>query len=284
VNFLAAVVLLRLVRGARDGFGFMSAAGTGALIGLAVITKSTALPLIALGPLAYAVAGQAKGESSRKLFASTGVMVAAMGAVCLPWFTRNLVIYGDPLAMKAFNGIFTQQLTDRARPEWFFVLGAADMAYWTKMVAPYTWKTAIGGFGHLTPDRFMPIWVYRAYYVPAILAFAGLVVFSDAKTEGARELAPWQRKTLGVFVAGIFLMVLGYLQFNITYFQSQARYLFLVLPAMANLYLLGLGRVMPRGARDIVRGALVGSLAILTVAALIWWVMPHNALRHAVPM
>lgn len=274
VNLLAACVLLRLVRSSRDGFGFAASAWTGALIGLAVITKSTAVPLVAVGPLACVLAAHSRGESARRTVGTVGTMVLAIGAVSLPWLVRNIMLYGDPFAMKAFNEVFTKGLTDRPRPEWFLPMGAADMAYWTKLVAPWTWRTFIGGFGHLTPDRFMPKEVYQAYVVPTILSAIGLVIFADVERDGARGLEEWRRRLLGVLVVGMFLVFLGYIEFNVTYFQAQARYLFLMLPAIAVLYLVGLGRVVPLRARTAVLGGFVGSLAALSAAALVLWVMP----------
>jgi len=265
-NLVAAWVLLRLLRGSRDGFSVAGSALTGGLIGLALLSKSTALPLVAVGPLAVAIASRARQTPSRAAFACSAIMVAAAAAVYAPWLTRNLTLYGDPLGVGRFNEVF---LKDRPTAFTFFPDGPASPNYWLVLVGPYTWKTLLGAFGHLSLDEcFLPIWIYRAAAVPAIVAVFGLLMFLDLAHEGAREMAEGHRKFLGVLVVGIFLVFLAYLQFNVTYFQAQARYLFLMLPAMAALYVAGLWRVSPGPLRPWVLGTHTTLLLATSVAAL----------------
>ncbi|HQK96209.1 MAG TPA: hypothetical protein PLD23_22115, partial [Armatimonadota bacterium] len=57
--------------------------------------------------------------------------------------------------------------------------------------------------------------------------------------------------------------------FNVTYFQAQARYLFLMLPAMASLYVAGLWRVSPGPLRPWVLGMHTVLLVATSVYALV---------------
>jgi len=263
-NLVAACVLLRLLRGSRDGFGVVDSALTGGLIGLALLSKSTALPLVAVGPLAVAIASRARQAPSRVAFTCSAAMVVAAAVVYAPWLARNLALYGDPLGVGRFNEVF---LKDRPTAFTFFPDGPASASYWMVLVGPYTWKTLVGAFGHLSlADCFLPIWIYRAAAVPAIVAAFGMLMFLDLAHEGAREMAEGHRKFLGVLVVGVFLVFLAYLQFNVTYFQAQARYLFLMLPAMAALYVAGLWRVSPGPLRPWV----LGTHTLLLVAASVY--------------
>lgn len=71
------------------------------LVGLALITKTTALALLPTILVAIFLTKSAR-PSKTNLLAS----VAIVGLIVAPWWLRNLSLYHDPLALRAFNDAF----------------------------------------------------------------------------------------------------------------------------------------------------------------------------------
>jgi 4-amino-4-deoxy-L-arabinose transferase-like glycosyltransferase len=228
---LCTWVLALCAKGVRDGWTTMLAVEVGFLTGLALLTKTTAL---ALAPILLLVAFIK--QPSRPTPAMVGVCAAACVLVVAPWWARNQVLYGDPLALKVFNQAFAnspkketiEQVITATNPD-----ASPALTYWKDWVGWWTARSFFGTFGYM--DIWMnehgtaftsakaPNTLYRMLLAGTILCFLGWLL-SLKKTE-------WKESTSVQAINGAFILVavLLFLKFNTEYFQAQGRY---VLPAI----------------------------------------------------
>lgn len=189
-TFLLCLILLQ------EGLAHKRAAHIGFVWSLALLTKSTAL---ALGPvLGLALVMGATNEENKQekigalaqQIGRAGLIVGAFVFVIAGWwFIRNQILYGDPLAARAFHQLFKQ---DRATPEYFISqLGLSGSAYFS-LVIVHTLFSFWGVYGQAN------VWNPESYYLLGfgiwLGALAGLVrqiiypqcseiIFSEAKSE-----------------------------------------------------------------------------------------------------
>jgi len=85
----------------RQGWNLRLAIAAGTLVGLGILTKTTAVALLPI--LLLAVALPQKQRPTWGMFAVAAVILAILA---VPWLVRNQQEYGDPLALKVFNSAF----------------------------------------------------------------------------------------------------------------------------------------------------------------------------------
>jgi 4-amino-4-deoxy-L-arabinose transferase-like glycosyltransferase len=252
---LCSWTLAVAARGIRDGWTIRLAVGTGILCGLALLTKTTAIALIPALLLGQLLAGAKSGALSLKpLFVAVSIAIL----FAIPWWIRNQVLYGDPLAVKAFNDAFI------GSPKAIeFIRMTGVFGYWTGAsslgvgVLNWTMRSFLGMFGYM--NVFLPMPLYTAFYVLlGILTIGRLAAFR--RPEMAESHGP---RLLGTI---FFLLILAfYLRFNSEYFQAQARYLF---PALAPISLfLGIGLCALGGKRPWLA---IGAYIVAFVALNAW--------------
>ncbi len=219
-----------VARAGRIGWNAKLAISLGLVVGVALLTKSTAL---ALGPAAL-VALALSRPLPKPL-----VWVLALGIPLLlaaPWFVRNTQLYGDPLGMSVFRSAFTG--TAQAK-DLVARLGASN--YWLMGVGLWTAQSFIGTFGYM--DLFMPLEVVALGWAFLLAAFVGWVLSMRRGGEARAVSVP----TNGMLATLTIVVALLFVQFNMTYFQGQARYLYPALPAIALGTAFGVRRLL--GAR-----------------------------------
>lgn len=209
---LCSWCLALFARYLRLGWTPLRAAGAGALVGFALLTKTTAIALLV--PFAVAVLASKPRPAWR--VAAVGAAVSLL--VPLGWWIRNTQLYGDPLAIRAFGDAFSGTAQAKTFIEAF---GAFD--YWFDWVGWWTARSFVGVFGYM--DIFLPSPVYA---VLLVVFAAGLVSWL---VDFAREVKPSPERTSRLVNLLFALFVLAFfLRFNAQYFQGQGRYL---MPAVA---------------------------------------------------
>ena len=249
-------------KGIRHGWNLKLALACGAVAGLGLLTKTTALALIPTIAAAL-VATRLWGEGRP----SMGVWAVCLGLPVLigsPWMARNQSLYGDPFAISAFTEAFVGspkpqavvipariqtdpvynaaafriaeanpdigpvELVDRVYDEVGFT-PAAHYDYWANWVGWWTARSFVGTFGYM--DIFMLERTYRLVFAFLGLAGLGWLLSLRGLDDGsARAL----HVTGGVLLA---VVVVLFVRFNLQYFQGQGRYIY---PAVAPIAL-GLG-------------------------------------------
>lgn len=213
----------------------------GALLGLAFLTKTTALALVPTLIVVLFLKSEFR-PGMAKVAASVGIALLFVA----PWWARNQSLYHDPLAIKAFSNAFKMsaqketivqviQMRDPGAP--------AELTYWKDWVGWFTARSFVGTFGYMdiwlnesgTAQGRGPNTLYR-FFIALILGLlaASLVALSR---ERDRLLTPVHVMN-AVFFAVVALL---FVRFNMQYFQAQGRYL---LPAIGPISLaIGMGAI-----------------------------------------
>jgi len=210
-------------RSVRQGWTWNRIIAVGILTGAAILTKSTGVALVPV-VLAAAFISQPKRATWAQLGAAAGIALVMV----LPWWARNQSLYGDPLAIKAFNQAFV------GSPHASLFIGQfGAYGYWVDWVGWWTARSFFGVFGYM--DLFLGDTLYRLLLAGTLVLVLGWVL-SLGKPDW-RESARAQWLNCG-FAAIVFLL---FVRFNMQYFQAQARYLF---PAIGPIAMgLGIGLV-----------------------------------------
>jgi 4-amino-4-deoxy-L-arabinose transferase-like glycosyltransferase len=235
-------------KGVRDGWNLKLAAATGLTMGLAFLTKTTSVALLPVVALACFLTASNDGrlfQWNKGALRVAGVALGVALLLGLPWWIRNQSLYGDPLAMTAFNQAFvgspqTSEMMQRA---------GGPFPYWVKGVGQGTMCSFFGVFGYW--DVWMDSLTYYALGVCALI----LAVGWGFSLRGRRADRPLH------LLNGLFLLfiVAAFVRFNLQYFQAQGRYL---LPALGPIAV-GLGAGLVFLARKKAELAAVAAAALL---------------------
>jgi 4-amino-4-deoxy-L-arabinose transferase-like glycosyltransferase len=224
---LCAWTIALAARGVKEGWNLKLAIGIGALTGLAILTKTTAVALLP------ALLCAALISSPRPKAIWIAACIAAVAVVSAPWLIRNQSLYGDPLAISAFNEAFKNSPSRELITQVATVQNVGkdpNFAYWTDWVGWWTARSFFGAFGYM--DIFLnelgvpmtsprnPNALYRMLLALGIVVL-GLWAFALKRQEWSEHRR--NHILLGTFFA---VVVILFIRFNMQYFQGQARYLF----------------------------------------------------------
>jgi 4-amino-4-deoxy-L-arabinose transferase-like glycosyltransferase len=201
----------------RQGWSLKLSVAAGVLVGLGLLTKTTALALVPILLVATLLP-----QKKRPTIAMTAAAAAAIVILAGPWLVRNQMVYGDPLALGVFKEAFTG--TAQAKD---LISGMGGSTYWKDMVGWWTARSFFGVFGYMdiwlnetgTPGGGKDI-VYR------LLLAIGLILIAAWVASFFRS--DWKESRAVQIVNACFLVVvvLLFISFNKTYFQAQGRYLY----------------------------------------------------------
>lgn len=197
------------------------AAVTGGVLGAAVLTQVTALPLTALLLLSMLVAAIIRRDWLSPLLAFCGSTV-----VCGWWFIRNAVLYGDPLATMATDANMRATLPGlnvvRSPPS----LSLAVIRHMIPYAEHSFWYSA--GWDQLLLPRSVDdvLWI-----------FAGVSILATLSAYRGLHLA---------FVAGVIASIVAWLLIIRSATHGQGRYLLTGVTAWATLLVTGITRIGPR--------------------------------------
>jgi 4-amino-4-deoxy-L-arabinose transferase-like glycosyltransferase len=214
--------LALVARGMSEGWTTRLAVGVGVLTGLAILTKTTGVALLPALLIAVAVRGAQRPTLTQFIAALVPILI-----LVLPWWIRNFTLYGDPLAIGAFNQAF------KGSPQAsMFIQSFGPLGYWTDWVGAWTMRSFVGVFGYMDiflTDTGLPAGqgrIYVAAWVLMLVAFVGWILAMKSEAEDLR------RVHLVNFVFFLIVLLL-FMRFNSQYFQAQARYIFPALGPIA---------------------------------------------------
>lgn len=217
---LVFLVMAKLATRAWDA-NWKSFALLGILIGLAILTKTTALALIPL--ILMLSACLAYRAQSFAMFLRFAVYVFAPTPLLTFWyFLRNQLVYGDPLAYKL---VAASALPPRDAP--------LTLAELTQINLPWLWQTFWGG---PTPGDFPQIllMIFLLAFGISLLAFLFYVLRSR------KQLGPDRIVMLALLLLWLAFIFIAQLQFIRTASGTdQGRYLFPAIFVVALIYVLG---------------------------------------------
>ena len=216
----------------QNGWNWSLALRIALLVGLAIGTKTTGVALLLMLPIMIWLP-----KTGRPTVPMIGAMAATVAVIVLPWWFRNLSLYGDPLAIGAFNQAFTGSPQASG-----FISELGAPTYWFQWVGWWTLRSLVGVFG------YMDIWLTNSgtqsgaagiYLVVIGTMAVGLLsaVIRIPTQDDADRQANLLLAAFGIVVTVLFL------RFNAQYFQAQARYLMPALGPLAVLLAYGATRV-----------------------------------------
>jgi 4-amino-4-deoxy-L-arabinose transferase-like glycosyltransferase len=270
INLTATAAFYVWIRGLRHPEFDRRLFGAGALLGLALLSKLTAVALIpGLGLVIlfrmFQVHPSAEGLGNwlkRGLYIIAGATLSTV-AVCGWWFVRNFFTYGEFTgttdALRFFAARFIK--ADFTRPR-----TARDLF-------GYTLESVWGRFGWndiTLPHEWYHVCNTTALFLISLSALAAIIGFTLWAT-GRRpsDVVKWQASL--VFLAIGLTLLGGYVQFNQKIgYQPQARYFFILLLPGALLLTGGLHALAARRAlRVIAFSILFMGLGLLNATALV---------------
>ena len=259
------------------GANLRDAALMGLFLGLGALTKNTVLVVGAAMLTALLVAEPQKKSPSRAINLLVALAVAAV--VAGPWWARNMLLYGDPLAFRVFSQAATAGTPGLAQisADWF-----TAFVYWRAL----TWlvfMTAWGFFGGVNSAliatgafNFDGPGVRDIRLLPLVLVFAIAPILALGGWRRVRlsfELTPAQKSVLRVWLFGLILVVLAWMQFAYAHRSGgQARYLHPALLPMCVLGAIGWRALWGQGRAFKVASWAFGALLLLmTLLNLLVW-------------
>ncbi len=259
---LAAWAALRLAL--RDVPLLRQAALTGLLLGLALLSKTSA---VALGPLvAGALIYRAWRERAwRALLVGGAVIVVVVLAVTGWWYVRNWRLYGDPLGM----AVWLQHFGVRSpKPTLFDLLPEFDgleMSYW-----------AVFGWRDMVVDR----WIYDLFALADRLALAGWLIGLGRIAWLRRQRRAIPRHAV-VGLGLVWLWLAAALAALLRYMQlvwaNHGRLLFPAAAAVGVVLFVGWRLWLPRRATPWLAGLTGSGLVALSIWCLVGYIVPAYA-------
>ena len=250
---------LRITNGKRDairGSSFISYALLGITVGLAMLSKTAGLLLLAWC-VAVLVAWEGAGDGGHRLRrASRSVAAVALPALAIGgwWLWRNWLLYGDPTAANQFV-----RLAGGLRPYTLYQVWLDMDRVWTSLFARFGWM-------NVRP----PAWVWIVWSAIAIIAAVG-GIRGLMTTRWKRPLTIRSLFHPALILLGWFLLVAAaWLQFMLRTPADQGRLFFPALTTLALGAAYGLSR-WPRPWTHL----LVVGLALLTSAYSLAVVIPR---------
>jgi len=193
-----------------------------------LLTKTSALALFPAILAAVALTGREQRPEAVRwaTFAATGAALIAS-----PWWIRNQHLYGDPLGLSVFREAFVGTAHREHMMEMVRLMrqargldpGGAAYEYWKQWFGWWTMRSWFGAFGQM--DIFL---APTLYLLLAILALGGVLGWVLGLKTLSEDAAGRAYASVGAVFAGVVFLL--FLQFNLTYFQAQGRYL---MPAVA---------------------------------------------------
>ena len=249
--FLICTSALALIaRGIRHGFTMRDAIVLGVVFGLGVWTKTTAVALLPAMIVATIATLKSTQFSAKHLAISAGVGLVMIA----PWWMRNQSLYGDPLALKAFDEAFTGSAQAS-----MFIDSIGMPGYLLNWVGWWTARSFFGIFGYMdiamnekgVPGATCPNTLYRLLLIGTLVAVIGY--FAASKSKLKSDAVQWVNLTFGLIILLLFL------KFNLHYFQAQARYLYAAIGPIAVAFAAGLLFLL----KDRLKAALTVTVVIL---------------------
>jgi len=228
---LALLMMVKIANG-KSRISNLSWTLLGLIIGLAILTKESAIGLLALAALAIAYV--AYRQRSMRTLLEGGLIVVGLAAVISGWwFVRNWKLYGDPLGLNVFLDILGRRHPPATlRQLWGERVGFA-MSYW-------------GLFGGVNVP--MDAWIYHLLNLLALVAAIGVVIFLIRKLIRDCLLPEAWAKVL-LLLAWPTVVFVSLIRWALQTWSSQGRLVFSSISAVSILLLLGLSQFVPRRCR-----------------------------------
>ncbi len=249
-------VLWGLVKWIKEGQG-MTPVGLGVLMGLGLVTKSTTYISV---PLAFVVIVvnrcTALPKVPRTFIRSLVAVFGPALLLALPWWGRNVVVYGDMdlLGLRRHDAVIVGQ---PRTAEWLAQLGAVELVKRFLVTTFRSFWAQFGWMGVLVDER-----IYLALAFLCALVGLGFLLFL---WRSGQTLSSYQKRALGLLGLSALFTLASYLWYNVQLVQHQGRYLFPALGPLGLAFALGWREVLIRQRAKTIVGLFLVLLVLLAV-------------------
>ena len=256
-----SVLLLLLLQCQLRGLTLWRAGWIGVVLGLALLTKATALVLIPV-----IAGGFALMRRSGETYANLGRAAALLGlwAALISgwWFARNLHLYGELLPLTAFDHAFAG--TALAKDIMPRMGGAGGYA---RIVTTWTFESFWAVYGNVRSAHngiplFLPEQIYLLPLLVIATAAGGMLRLHFVRGKMYTEA---QQSCLWLLMTTLGLVALSFVLFLTKYFQTQGRYLFPAMLPLCLLMAMGWMAAFPARYKALATGCLLGMMLLLTL-------------------
>ncbi|MBM4466003.1 MAG: phospholipid carrier-dependent glycosyltransferase, partial [Chloroflexi bacterium] len=242
----------------------------GFTLGLAALTKKSALGLFPLALLAVAVRiWQQHGNAP--LIKRFELVIGHWSLVILPalavsgwWYWRNWRLYGDPLGLNVFLDILGRRHPPATLRQLWGEREGFAMSYW-------------GLFGGVNVP--MDAWVYRLLNLMAVVAALGVIVFLIRKLIRDRlRLETWIG--VAILLAWPTIVFVSLIRWALLTWSSQGRLVFSAISALSVLLFLGLSQLVPRRYTKTLACLIAGLMFAIAAITPFRYIAPAYAKPH----
>lgn len=284
VTAFSALVLLGTVRLLKRGATRGRLIWLGVTLGLALLSKISALALLPL--VAAALVIRAIRQRSFASLVKWGLVVFSLAFLIAWWpYLRNWLLYRDPLATNVWLATVNLRLPTPSLIELVDEFWGLEISFW-----------AVFGWMNILVHEV----IYQSLAAMTRLATLGLLLLVvrqfvkvPGSVEGGRSptlLTKWRTfldnprqldrpAQLGLLLLGLWsaLVFVSLLRFMQIQFGAQGRYLFPAIPAISIFILLGLNQFVPRRYSGVLAGVVGGALFLLAVLCPFVYIAPAYA-------
>jgi 4-amino-4-deoxy-L-arabinose transferase-like glycosyltransferase len=286
VTAFSALVLLGTIRLLKRGATKGRLIWLGVTLGLALLSKISALallPLVAVGLAIRAIRQRSPGSLLK-----WGLAVFPLAFLIAWWpYLRNWLLYRDPLATNVWLAAVNLRLPTPSLIELSEEFWGLEISFW----AVFGWMNIL-----------VPEVIYQSLAVMTRLAALGLLLlvlrqFASREPESIIEggrfstlIAKWRSflgsrrrldrpAQLGLLLLGLWcaLLFISLLRFMQIQFGAQGRYLFPAIPAISIFIFLGLSQFVPQRYSGVLAGVIGGALFLLAVICPFVYIAPAYA-------
>jgi len=271
VIFLSSLTLVMLVRLIQRGATWRYLVLIGVIIGLACLSKLSALGLIPLAGLALLIRqftgmsiDRASPQSMPQSFtrvalhdigprlwrwaADYAIMLVPVALIAGWWYLRNWQLYGDPTGLSAMLDIVGRRPNRPTLSDLLAEFEGLRINFW-------------GLFG-VVNVLLRPPWIYRVFDALTIIAVIGVPVWAWRQWRAGRPL-PWRE--FGLLTAWMGIEFVALIRWTTETFASQGRLFFPALAPISLFLALGLLIWFPAAWRS--RAAVILALFFFTISA-----------------
>ncbi|MCS6802296.1 MAG: glycosyltransferase family 39 protein [Chloroflexota bacterium] len=263
-NLMTLIGLLGVdrIRAAVVAPSLRNSAVLGLVLGLAALTKLTALGLLPLagGALLWA----AWRRRALGWLVAHGVVVFGLAALIAGWwYVRNQILYGEPTGLSIFLQIVNTR--NPPPPIWELIVNEFEgfrISFW-----------ALFGGVNILADRA----TYLFYDLLSLLALAGLGIVGVRwwrARSGTPYPGPVECGTTLLVLAWLAIVAIALLRWSQTTLASQGRLLFPAMAGVALLFALGLVGALPRQFGERGAAALGGAMALVALVLPFRFILP----------
>jgi len=293
VTAFSALVLLGTVRLLRRGATRGRLIWLGVTLGLALLSKISALallPLVAVGLVIRAIRQRSLGS-----LVKWGLVVFSLTFLIAWWpYLRNWILYRDPLATNVWLATVRLRLPTPSLRELSEEFWGLEISFWAvfgwmnilvheviyQSLAAMTRLAALGllllavrqfvGVGQVSIPAKVPESVEGGRF-PTLLTKWRTFLSSGRRLD---RPAQFGLLLLGLWFALVFISLLQFMQIQ---FGAQGRYLFPAIPAISIFIFLGLSQFVPQRYSGVLAGVVGGVLFLLAVLCPFVYIAPAYA-------